>query len=46
MFLLDLLDGGGVKCIKCAKSSEPQPVRSVCIGKFCKFIMIIKAWLS
>ncbi|ONI03943.1 hypothetical protein PRUPE_6G293400 [Prunus persica] len=25
MFLLDLLDGGGVKCIKCAKSSEPQP---------------------
>ncbi|CAL8165899.1 unnamed protein product [Prunus armeniaca] len=28
MFLLDLLDGGGVKCIKCAKSSEPQPILS------------------
>ncbi|PQP98503.1 B3 domain-containing transcription repressor VAL2 isoform X4 [Prunus yedoensis var. nudiflora] len=28
MFLLDLLDGGGVKCIKCAKSSEPHPILS------------------
>ncbi|XP_050383502.1 B3 domain-containing transcription repressor VAL2-like isoform X2 [Argentina anserina] len=26
--LLDFLDGGGVKCKQCAKSSEPQPIAS------------------
>ncbi|XP_068341096.1 B3 domain-containing transcription repressor VAL2 isoform X2 [Pyrus communis] len=26
--LLDLLDGGGVKCIKCAKDSGPHPISS------------------